>query len=163
MRSGSGRRASAENSSELTMWPRKTSRRSPSRSSNVVGARLGELARDSTDLDDGHPGAVGKGDRHLQDDLQLVADAVGRASRGRTQRSRPPATRRLAGRPPEPVALGADVSRQRRRAAASSRARAPRARGAPRQATWDSDSPGTRATRAVSTPSIPSNKRRGSG
>ena len=44
-------------------------------------ARLGELPSDAADLDDGHTGSVRQHDRHLQDDLQLVADAVGREPR----------------------------------------------------------------------------------
>ncbi len=41
-------------------------------------ARLGELACDPSDLDHRHAGRVGERDRHLQDDLQLVADGIGR-------------------------------------------------------------------------------------
>ncbi len=40
--------------------------------------RLGELARDASDLDHRHAGGVGECHRHLQDDLQLVADRIGR-------------------------------------------------------------------------------------
>ena len=39
-------------------------------------ARLGELARDTADLDHRHPGGIGQRHRHLQNDLQLVADGV---------------------------------------------------------------------------------------
>ena len=41
-------------------------------------ARLGELSRDAADLQGRHAGAVGEHERHLEDHLQLVADAVGR-------------------------------------------------------------------------------------
>ena len=41
-------------------------------------AGLGELAGDATDLDHREPGPVGQDHRHLQDDLELVADRVGR-------------------------------------------------------------------------------------
>ena len=41
-------------------------------------ARLGELPGDAADFHDRDTRAVGEDDRHLQDDLQLVADRVGR-------------------------------------------------------------------------------------
>ena len=41
-------------------------------------ARLGELARDAADLQRRDAGAVRQHHRHLQDDLELVADVVGR-------------------------------------------------------------------------------------
>ena len=41
-------------------------------------ARLGELARDAADLQRRDAGAVREHERHLQDDLELVADVVGR-------------------------------------------------------------------------------------
>ena len=41
-------------------------------------ARLGELAGDAAHLHHRHPGRVGEGDGHLQDDLELVPDGVGR-------------------------------------------------------------------------------------
>jgi hypothetical protein len=44
----------------------------------VGRARLGELPCDATHLDDGHARGIGQGDRHLQDDLELVPDRVGR-------------------------------------------------------------------------------------
>ena len=43
----------------------------------VGGARLGVLAGDPADLDDGHRGGVGQHDRHLEQHAQLVADVVG--------------------------------------------------------------------------------------
>ena len=41
-------------------------------------ARLGELAGDAAHLHHRNAGAVGEDHRHLQDDLELVPDAVGR-------------------------------------------------------------------------------------
>ena len=41
-------------------------------------ARLGELPGDAADLDHGHAGGVGQRHRHLQNDLELVPDGVGR-------------------------------------------------------------------------------------
>ncbi len=40
-------------------------------------AGLGELPGDPAHLDHRHAGAVGQDDGHLEDDLELVADAVG--------------------------------------------------------------------------------------
>ena len=57
------------------------------------GARLRELAGDAADLHRRHAGAVGEHHRHLEDDLQLVADGVGRERARTTRRSRPPAGR----------------------------------------------------------------------
>ena len=54
---------------------------SSSRVADALGwrrARLGELPGDPSDLDHRHAGGVGERDRHLQDDLQLVADGIGR-------------------------------------------------------------------------------------
>ena len=50
----------------------------PSRCLGGRGARLGELSGDAADLHRGDAAAVGEHDRHLQDDLELVADRVGR-------------------------------------------------------------------------------------
>jgi hypothetical protein len=44
---------------------------------------LGELPRNASDLDDRDAGRIGKHGRHLQDDLQLVPDGVGRELRER--------------------------------------------------------------------------------
>ena len=44
----------------------------------LLGSRLGELARDPPKLHDRHARRVGEHDGHLQDQLQLVADRVGR-------------------------------------------------------------------------------------
>src|SRR2546430_15773352 len=38
---------------------------------------LGELAGDPPHLDHRQPGGIGQDDRHLEDDLELVADRVG--------------------------------------------------------------------------------------
>ena len=78
--SGPGRAGEPPRSAamSLTMWPRKTG------SSSVVdhlGARragLGELAGDAAHLHDGHARGVGQHHGHLQDQLELVADGVGR-------------------------------------------------------------------------------------
>ncbi len=45
---------------------------------HIGRARLGELPRNAADLHHRHSGRVGEGDRHLQDDLELVPDGVGR-------------------------------------------------------------------------------------
>ena len=42
------------------------------------GARLRELAGDPTDLHDRQPCRIGEDGRHLQDDLELVPDRIGR-------------------------------------------------------------------------------------
>ena len=92
---------------------------------------LGELPGDPADLDHRDAGGVGEGDGHLQDDLQLVADVVGRevgeglgAVAGLEEEG-------LARRPPRPgrtVRLpglaGEDQRRQGRPGAASTRFRA---------------------------------------
>ena len=56
-------------------------------------ARLGELAGDAADLHGRDAAAVREHDGHLQDDLELVADGVGRERRRTTRRSRRPAAR----------------------------------------------------------------------
>ena len=70
--------ASASNAKSLTMSPRNDGSSTPSRVSVADGARLGELPGDAPDLHRGHAAAVGEHDGHLQDDLELVADGVGR-------------------------------------------------------------------------------------
>ncbi len=62
------------------------------------GPGLGELAGDAAELHGRDPGAVGQHDGHLQDDLELVADAVGRE---RVER-----LRAVAGLEQERLALG---------------------------------------------------------
>ena len=60
------------------MWPRKTLEALAVALFELVGAGLGELSGDAPDLDDRHARRVGERDGHLQDDLQLVANGVGR-------------------------------------------------------------------------------------
>ena len=62
----------------LTMWPRNDGQLDAVDGLGGGRAGLGELAGDAPDLHDGHAGRVGEHDRHLQDDLELVADGVGR-------------------------------------------------------------------------------------
>ena len=62
----------------LTMWPRNDGSSTPSTGLGVGRAGLGELAGDPAHLHDRDARRVGEHDRHLEDDLQLVADAVGR-------------------------------------------------------------------------------------
>jgi hypothetical protein len=62
----------------LTMWPRNDGSSTPSIGLGGARAGLGELAGDAADLHRGHARRVGEHDRHLQDDLELVADGVGR-------------------------------------------------------------------------------------
>ena len=57
------------------MWPRKRGEHPP-RLLGAASAGLGELPGDAADLDHRHAGAVGQDHGHLQDDLQLVPDAV---------------------------------------------------------------------------------------
>ena len=103
------------------MWPRNDG---SSPSPTVLGrrrARLRELAGDPPDLDDRQRGAVGEHGRHLQHDLQLLADVPPR-SRGTTRRSRPPGAGTLARRRPRRATPKLRAPRRRRRAAASPRA-----------------------------------------
>jgi hypothetical protein len=53
------------------MWPRHLD---AADALEALGARLGELAGDAADLHDGQRCAVGEHGRHLQEDLQLLAD-----------------------------------------------------------------------------------------
>ena len=62
----------------LTMWPRNDGSSSPLDDLGVRRPGLGELPCDPPDLHDRHAGRVAQHDRHLQDHLEAVADAVGR-------------------------------------------------------------------------------------
>ena len=59
------------------MWPRNTGSSTIADELGRRRAGLGELSGDAADLHDRDTRAVGEHDRHLQDDLQLVADRVG--------------------------------------------------------------------------------------
>ena len=78
MRSGSGTRASAVAASSWIMWPRKTGISPSARLLDAVRARLHELAGDPADLEHRQRGAVGEHGRHLEQDLQPLADRDGR-------------------------------------------------------------------------------------
>ena len=98
-----GDRAAAVGASSWIMWPRKEGI-SPSPTVSVGdGARLGELAGDPPDLHDRQRRAVGEHGRHLQEDLQPLADrGSARRSRGTTRRSRPPGAGTPGRRRPRP-------------------------------------------------------------
>ena len=133
-RCGSGRRAAASNAKSFTMSPRNDGSSRPSRRLGRRGAGLRELPGDAPDLRGRHAGAVREHDRHLQDDLELVADVVGREVGERL--------RAVAGVQEEPVAR-------------RDRARATRAGCAPR--------PRTRAAAGAAARRAPRRARRGSG
>ena len=75
---GRGAAPRRRNAKSFTMSPRYDGSSTPSRCLDRRRAGLGELARDPADLQRRYAGAVGEHDRHLEDDLELVADAVGR-------------------------------------------------------------------------------------
>ena len=71
---GSGTRASAVGSSSCTMWPRNDGSSTSSDALERRRARLGELPGDPPHLHHRQRRAVGEHGRHLQEDLQLLAD-----------------------------------------------------------------------------------------
>ena len=77
-RVGSGWRAAASKPSSLTMSPRYTAARPRRRSSLGRLRGLANWPAIRPTLTTGTPGAVGQHHRHLEDDLELVADGVGR-------------------------------------------------------------------------------------
>ena len=74
IRSGSGTRASAVGASSWIMWPRKTGISPSGGLLDRRRARLHELPGDAADLQHRQRGAVGEHGRHLQQDLQPLAD-----------------------------------------------------------------------------------------
>ena len=78
MRLGSGTRAGSGLHVVVDDVPPEHGKLDPADVFGLGRARLGELPGDPAHLDDWDPRAVGEYDRHLQDDLELVADRVGR-------------------------------------------------------------------------------------
>ena len=128
MRDGSGRRASKSNAKSLTTSPKNDAQLDAVARLGGRGARLGELAGDAADLQRRDARAVREHDRHLEDDLQLVADVVGREVGERLGAVARLQQEALALAHARQARLAASAPRPRTRAAACGAARRPRAR-----------------------------------